>query len=211
MPSWSPATSCSTALVAAALAEGSSSAGRLCPSGDVVRSRRPQRRCPASELVEHPLACLGLKGPRFEAAAGVVGTQADRHLRADRGHSQLGSDGTKVLDGAGSAIETIADERDGLVAPFPVEVIERVLQGRARRMVVLRRDQDERVERLDQLGPRSRGRLLVLATRLVPARRATAGRNRRGRSAAGPGMGSGQRIPTRRRSWTDGPDGCCPR
>src|SRR6202034_1254308 len=89
-----------------------------------TQPKSPQRRCPASELAEHPLACLGLKGPRFEATLGVVGAQADRHLRADRGHAQLGGDGTKVLDGTGSAVETVADERDGLVVPFPVEVIE---------------------------------------------------------------------------------------
>ena len=66
---------------------------------------------------------------------------------------QLAAYRSQVLDGAGAADGSVADEARGLVVPLGVEVVDRVLEHARSGVVVLGRDEDIPVEGGDRRGP----------------------------------------------------------
>ena len=58
-----------------------------------------------------------------------------------------------MLDRAGGAVDSVADERGGLVVPLGVEVVDRVLERGRGRVVVLGSDEDVCGEGGDLLRP----------------------------------------------------------
>ena len=105
-----------------------------------------------------------------------VGHQRERDLVADVGDLQLAHHQAQVLDRAGAADGAVADEAGGLVVPLGEQEVDGVLQRAGGRVVVLRGDEDEAVERADLRRP-------GLRVRLACTGRATAGAPRRGAGA----------------------------
>ena len=99
-----------------------------------------------------------------EGAVGLeFGGQGQEHLGADVGELQLCGDAPEVFDGPGPSGAAVADESDGLVVPFGVEVVQGVLQRCGDGVVVFGGDDDVAVEGGDLRCPASGVVLAVVA------------------------------------------------
>jgi hypothetical protein len=87
----------------------------------------------------------------------------DGGLGADRGHLELGEDEPQRLGGPDpGGPPAVADDPGGLVVPLPVDVVQGVLQGSGKGVVVLGNEEDEAVEAVDEFAPGAGVVVLVL-------------------------------------------------
>ena len=87
----------------------------------------------------------------------------DGGLGADRGHLKLGENEPQRLGGphpGGPA--AVADDPGSLVVPLAVDVVQGVLQGSGKGVVVLGDEEDETVEAVDEFPPGTGVLVLVL-------------------------------------------------
>src|SRR5580693_350061 len=91
-----------------------------------------------------------------------IGEEGEADLRPHVGELDVADHLTEYFHGARPAIAAIADESDGLVVPFAVQEVDRILERGGRPMIVLGRHEDEAVELLDLCSPGLGVRLAVL-------------------------------------------------
>ena len=111
---------------------------------------------PPQEFVQHRggrgLHRLGRLEPAVLVQMRV--DERDVHRLQHRHHLQRGEDLLQHLRGPGPGRDpAVADDPGGLVLPFPVQVVDGVLQGRVEPVVVFRGHEDERVRALDEGAP----------------------------------------------------------
>src|SRR5918992_3573144 len=141
----------------------SSAIGRHAPGARGAQRARPPRQLPQRDVRSVDVALLDLpaRGPAEDPPR-----HRDVDLRAQRRHLELDGDLHELLCGAHAAARAaVGDERDRLVVPLRVEVVERVLERRRIAVVVLRRDEHVAVERADRRRPAQRRLRAVLAAR----------------------------------------------
>jgi hypothetical protein len=114
-------------------------------------------------LIEHFVHGSFAAGIRFEDAEVLeIRKQRETDLSAHRGDLQFGHDQPQILDCAAARHAAVTDETGRFVVPLRIEEIDRVLQRAGRRVIVLRRDENETIERSDLRRPLFGVRLRIL-------------------------------------------------
>ena len=145
---------------------GEPASGRSRGDDASARAQGLEGAAPGHQLIEHgghrPLVARG----RLERGVVLeVGGEEQRHLGAHGGHLQLGQHEPQLLHRARAAHAAVGDEPGRLVVPLRVHEVERVLEGRARPVVVLGRHEHVAVEARHARGPALRVGLGVLPHR----------------------------------------------